>query len=252
MFQMTRIPIIAANWKMYKTGQEAQEFLKALHQVLPEPTVMVFLAPSFTALLPAAIVAEEMPYLMGAQNMHEAEEGAFTGEISARMIKESGASFVIIGHSERRKIFHESDETIQKKVKAAIGADLLPVLCIGETLEERQAGQTLKVLETQLKTALANSSPADLVIAYEPVWAIGTGKSATPEIAQEAHAHCRGIITEIWGKEVSDKLPIIYGGSVTPETSPLLAKEPDIDGALVGGASLDVQKFIKIIQGFSP
>jgi triosephosphate isomerase len=249
---MSRIPIIAANWKMYKTGEEAQKFLHELYQRLPEPTVMVFIAPSFTALLPAAIAAEEMSYLLGAQNMHEGDEGAFTGEVSAKMIKEVGASFVIVGHSERRRIFHESDETIHQKMKKAFSADLLPLLCIGETIEERDAGKTMAVLERQLKIALGNCAPADLVIAYEPVWAIGTGKTATPAMAEEAHAFCRSLLGELWGKEAAEKTPILYGGSVTPETALELAKQPNIDGALVGGASLDVEKFLKIIQGFTP
>jgi triosephosphate isomerase len=248
---MTRIPIIAANWKMYKTGEEAQEFLEALQAQLPDPTVMVFVAPPFTALLPCAMSAEGMPFLLGAQNMHEAAEGAFTGEISARMIKEVGASFVILGHSERRRLFHETDETIHLKVKQAISSDLLPILCIGETLEEREAGKTFDVLTRQLKIALGSCTPADIVIAYEPVWAIGTGKTATPEIAEEAHAFCRALLTQLWGKERAEKTPIIYGGSVTPETASTLSKQPNIDGALVGGASLDVAKFLKIIQGFT-
>ncbi|HNA62770.1 MAG TPA: triose-phosphate isomerase [Rhabdochlamydiaceae bacterium] len=249
---MSRIPIIAANWKMYKTGEEAQKFFQELYQRLPEPTVMVFIAPSFTALLPCAIAAEEMSYLLGAQNMHGADEGAFTGEVSANMIREVGASFVIIGHSERRRLFHESDEIIHQKMKKAFSADLLPLLCIGETIEEREAGKTMAVLEKQLKIALGTCPPADLVIAYEPVWAIGTGKTATPAIAEEAHAFCRLLLGELWGKESAEKTPILYGGSVTPETASELAKQPNIDGALVGGASLDVEKFLKIIEGFTP
>ena len=249
---MPRVPIIAANWKMYKTGEEAQKFLRALYEQLPEPTVMILIALPFTSLLPAALVAEEMSYLLGAQNMHEADEGAFTGEISATMIKEVGASFVIIGHSERRRLFHESDETVHKKLKKAFAADLLPLLCVGETLEERETGKTMAVLERQLKFALGDCPPADLVIAYEPVWAIGTGKTATPALAEEAHAFCRSLLDQLWGKEAADRTSILYGGSVTPESVSELAKQPHIDGVLVGGASLDVEKFLKIIQGFTP
>jgi triosephosphate isomerase (TIM) len=248
---MSRIPIIAANWKMYKTGEEAQKFLNELYALLPEPSVMVFIAPPFTALLPAALSAEAMPYLLGAQNMHESDEGAFTGEISARMIKEVGASFVILGHSERRRLFHETDAAIHLKLKQAIKAELLPVLCIGETLEEREAGKTFDVLSRQLKAAIGSCPPADIVIAYEPVWAIGTGKTATPEIAEEVHAFCRSLLAQLWSAEDAEKTPILYGGSVTPETAHSLALQPNIDGALVGGASLDAAKFLKIIQGFT-
>ncbi len=244
-----RNPIIAANWKMYKTGVEAETFIRALKKDLPNPSCQVFIAPPFTAL---PLISRSEPYVIGAQNMHEAEEGAYTGEISATMLKDAGARFVILGHSERRRLFHETDERIHLKLKQALTHHLLPILCVGETLEKRQEGKTFDVLAAQLKTALGNIPPGDLVIAYEPVWAIGTGKTATPEIAQEAHRFCRGVIEEVWGKKISEKTPILYGGSVTPETASGLALQPDIDGALVGGASLDVTKFIKIIQGFNP
>ena len=167
------------------------------------------------------------------------------------MLKEAGARFVILGHSERRRLFHETDATIHQKLKKAISSQLLPILCVGETLEDRESGKTFEVLSHQVKTALAGIAPAEIVLAYEPVWAIGTGKTATPEIAQDAHHFCRGLVKKIWGEEFAAKTPILYGGSVTPETAPALAEQPDIDGALVGGASLDAAKFIKIIQGFS-
>jgi triosephosphate isomerase len=183
--------------------------------------------------------------------MYQADEGAFTGEISARMVKEAGAKFVILGHSERRRLFHETDATVHQKLKKAFSSHLLPILCVGETLEEREAGKTFDVLSHQLKTALAGLTPAEMILAYEPVWAIGTGKTATPEIAQEAHHFCRGLLKKLWGEEQAAKIHILYGGSVTPETAHALAKQPDIDGALVGGASLDAAKFIQIIQGFS-
>jgi triosephosphate isomerase len=243
---LKRTPIIAANWKMYKTGAEAQEFLAQIKGKIA-PSVKVFIAPPFTAL--PVMASKEV--VLGAQNMHESEDGAFTGEISARMIKDAGAKFVILGHSERRRLFHETDALIHQKLKKAFSSGLLPILCIGETLQEREAGKTFDALSIQLKTALERLSPAELVLAYEPVWAIGTGKTATPEIAQEAHQFCRGLLEKLWGKDHAAKTPILYGGSVTPETAAALAEQPDIDGALVGGASLDAAKFIQIIQGFS-
>jgi triosephosphate isomerase (TIM) len=243
-------PIIAANWKMYKTGSEAQEFLTQIKSQLPS-SVKVFIAPSFTALPVAAQVVQGTSIVLGAQNMNEADEGALTGEISARMLLDAGARFVILGHSERRRLFHETDAMIHLKLKRAFSSHLLPLLCIGETLEEREAGKTHEVLSKQLKTALGQCAPAELVLAYEPVWAIGTGKTATPEVAQDAHAFCRRLMTELWGKDRAGQTSILYGGSVTPETSQSLAKQPDIDGALVGGASLDVQKFLQIIKGFT-
>ena len=235
---------------MYKTRGEAQEFIRKLK--LPAG-VKVLITPPFTALaavaeLNSAVLAT---VLVGAQNMHEAEEGAFTGEISARMIKDAGGKFVLLGHSERRRLFHETDAKINLKFQKATSSGLLPVLCVGETLEERQGGKTHQVLSHQIKTALQDLPPAEFVLAYEPVWAIGTGQTATPEIAEEAHVYCRGLIGKLWGQEFAEKTPILYGGSVTPETAPALAKQPNIDGALVGGASLDVNKFTQIINGFS-
>lgn len=242
-----RVPIIAANWKMYKTGTEAREFLSQI-QGKTASSVKVFIAPSFTAL---PLLKGNSGIVLGAQNMHEADEGAFTGEVSARMLKDAGAQFVILGHSERRRLFHETDPVIHQKLKKATLSQLIPILCIGETLEEREAGKTFDLLTLQLKTALGGLTPSQLILAYEPVWAIGTGKTATPEIAQEAHQFCRGLLKKMLGQDFAEKTSILYGGSVTPETAPSLAKQPDIDGALVGGASLDAAKFIQIIQGFS-
>ena len=167
------------------------------------------------------------------------------------MLKDAGAKFVILGHSERRRLFHETDALIHQKLIKAFTSGLLPILCIGETLQDRESGKTFDVLSYQLKTALEGISPAELILAYEPIWAIGTGKTATPEIAQEAHHFCRGLLKKLWGEGHAAKTNILYGGSVTPETAPALAKQPDIDGALVGGASLNAAKFIQIIQGFS-
>jgi triosephosphate isomerase len=243
---LKRTPIVAANWKMYKTGAEAQEFLTQIKGKIAS-SVKVFIAPAFTAL--PLMASKEV--VLGGQNMHEAEEGAFTGEISARMLKDAGAKFVILGHSERRRLFHETDALIHQKLKRAVSSGLLPILCVGETLQERDGKKTFDILSTQLKTALAGISSTELILAYEPVWAIGTGQTATPEVAQEAHLFCRSFLKKLWGEEFADKTPILYGGSVTPETALSLAKQPDIDGALVGGASLDAAKFIQIIQGFS-
>lgn len=242
---LKRTPIIVANWKMHKTGAEAQEFLTQIQGKIPS-SVKVFIAPPFTALS----VMKPQGVVLGGQNMHEADEGAFTGEISARMLKAAGAQFVLLGHSERRRLFHETDHLIHQKLQKAISSQLIPVLCIGETLEERRAKKTFDVLSTQLKAALTRISPAEIVLAYEPVWAIGTGQTATPEMAQEVHQFCRSFLQKLWGEEIAAKTSILYGGSVTPETAPALAKQPDIDGALVGGASLDAAKFIQIIQGF--
>lgn len=246
-----KVPIIAANWKMHKTGVEAEEFIRNFKERLPKPSVQVFIAPSFTILSAVVQAAQGSSLMIGAQNMHEASEGAFTGEISAKMLKAAGARFVILGHSERRRLFHETDERIHLKLNQAILNQILPVLCLGETLEERESGKTPAVLEYQIKAALNGLEPADLVLAYEPVWAIGTGKTATPEMAAEAHHFCRDCLAKLWGQEPAKKISILYGGSVTPETAPQLAAQSEIDGALVGGASLDVAKLIQIIQGFS-
>jgi triosephosphate isomerase (TIM) len=241
-----RIPIIAANWKMYKTGVEAAVFLETFFAHLPTTSARVLIAPPFTIL--HQVAGQKRFVEVGAQNLHEANEGAFTGEISAHMLKAAGASFVLVGHSERRRLFGDTDSRVHLKVKQALTCGLCPVLCVGETLEERDGGQMEAVLTRQLQTALADLAPSQLILAYEPVWAIGTGKSATPEMAAEAHLFCRTILQRIWGKK---PIPILYGGSVTPETAPKLAAQEEIDGALVGGASLDPHKFIHIIQGFS-
>ncbi len=244
-----RTPILAANWKMYKTGAQAKEFISKLAPMLSHVQARIFIAPSFTAIVPAIEAAAGTKIVIGAQNMHEAEEGAFTGEVSAPMLKEAGARFVILGHSERRHLFHETDPQINKKVRGALLGNLLPLLCIGETEAERDRKETKKVLARQLDEALKEVAPAEIVIAYEPVWAIGTGKTATAELAQEAHAFCREHLAAKWGKSGAERLSILYGGSVTPETAPSLLSKPDIDGALIGGASLDLDKFNLIIQG---
>lgn len=224
--------LVIGNWKMYKTAHEAAECVHALAQF------PVWLAVPFTALSAAAIAAKKTKIQIGAQNLHEAREGAFTGEISAGMLKEVGASFVLIGHSERRTLFGETDERVHKKVFRALEEGLTPVLCVGETLQERQAGKEASVLQAQLETALKGVDLDRIVVAYEPVWAIGTGQSATAEMAQEAHAVCRALL----GKNT----PLLYGGSVNIENVEAFVAQPDIDGVLVGGASLDPKIFAQI------
>ncbi len=237
-------PIIAANWKMHKTGHEVEEFFKEL---LPHVKGTVWIAPSATALRLACDLASNSSILIGAQNIYFEPEGAFTGEISASQVADCGAKFVIIGHSERRRLFGETDLSIKKKIKAAVGQGLIPLLCIGETLEERKANKTADVLTRQLTNVLEENFNG--VIAYEPVWAIGTGQSAMPEMIEEAHTVCKEILKKLCEK--GSHVPLLYGGSVTPETAPILSRTKNVDGALVGGASLGAQSFISIIKGFA-
>lgn len=245
----TRIPIIAANWKMHQSIGQTKEFIQKLRKELPVTASKIFITPPFTAIEAAARQAASTKIVIGAQNMHEAASGAFTGEISAGMLKEAGAQFVILGHSERRTLFNETNELIRQKIKRALSEGLLPLLCIGENQKERDQKETKKVLCLQLEACLKELPPSEIVIAYEPVWAIGTGKSATPEMAEEAHLLCRDFLSSFWGKEKAGNLNILYGGSVTAETAPGLLKQPNIDGALVGGASLHIDSFIQIIRG---
>jgi triosephosphate isomerase (TIM) len=246
-----RTPFIAANWKMFKTVQEAVVFIKEARGHVKDVTdVEIVVAPPFTALHAVAEAARNTPVGVAGQNLHWEREGAFTGEISAGMLKEAGAEYVIIGHSERRRLFHETDETVNRKLIAALGAGLCPIVCIGETLEEREADQTLAVLDRQIKTGLdglSGDQVATLVLAYEPVWAIGTGRNATPEQAGEAHAHIRGRLRQWFGAGAADHGHVIYGGSVKPDNIHELIRHPDVDGALVGGASLDVKAFADIV-----
>ncbi len=248
---MKRRPLIAGNWKMHKTVAETLAYIEAFKPLVAGVEDRdIMLAPPFTALDAAQRALEGSPVALGAQNCHWEEEGAFTGEISARMLSDIGVSYVIIGHSERRHLFRETDEMIRKKIAAVLRHDLIPILCIGETLEEREAGKTLSVLERQLKEGLKDFSARDLknlVVAYEPVWAIGTGKTATPEQAEEAHAFCRRILAEMFGADFAETVRILYGGSVKPENIVGLMARPDIDGALVGGASLKPDVFARIV-----
>ena len=248
---MARTPIIAGNWKMYKTNDEVREFIKELipHLKLSKPEV--YLAVPFTLIRKAYKGARDTKIVIGAQNMHDEPEGAFTGEISAPMLKDVHAHFVVLGHSERRNIFKETDAFINRKVKRALSTDLQVILCIGELQNERDEGRTEEVLQKQLDESLKEITLdhlKNIVIAYEPVWAIGTGKTATPEIAEEVHAFCRAYVAERWGTQAAEAMRILYGGSVKPDNVASLMAQPNIDGALVGGASLKVDSFAKLVN----
>ena len=246
-----RNPFIAANWKMHKTVHEAVVFIKEFRRVVKDTSrIEVVVAPPFTALHAAAEAARSSAIGIAAQNMHWEREGAFTGEISAAMVKEAGAEFVIIGHSERRRLFQETDETVNRKVAAALAAQLTPIVCIGETLEERDRGVTLVVLDRQIKQGLdgmTGDQVGSLVVAYEPVWAIGTGRNATAQQADEAHRHIRTRVRQWFGGPAADQCHVIYGGSVKPDNIHELMVLPDVDGALVGGASLEVGTLVQIL-----
>lgn len=248
-----RIPAIAANWKMFKTTHEALAYVRELGSLVRDAAgVEIIVAPPFTALTTAAEAARNTPIGIAAQNMSAEKEGAFTGEVSAAMIKDAGAGYVILGHSERRKLFGETDAGVNRKVHAALAADLVPIVCIGETLEEREGGRMLDVLDRQVREGLAGLSGgqvAGLILAYEPVWAIGTGRNATPEQAGEAHRHIRGRLREWFGDQAADRCRIQYGGSVKPDNIAALVAQADVDGALVGGASLQVGSFSDIVKG---
>jgi triosephosphate isomerase len=246
-----RIPFIAGNWKMYKTVTEAVVFVKELRSLVKDITdVEIIVAPPFTAVHAAAEAARNTNVGVAAQDLYWERDGAFTGEVSARMIKEAGAEYVIIGHSERRRLFGETDAIVNRKVAAAIAAGLTPIACIGETLDERERDETLAVLDRQLKDGLEGLTAeqlAEIVVAYEPVWAIGTGRNATASQAGEAHAHIRKRLRQWFGADAAERCHVIYGGSVKPDNIRELIAEPDVDGALVGGASLDVASFNEIV-----
>jgi triosephosphate isomerase (TIM) len=241
-------PIIAANWKMHKTGCEVEDFFNTALPSLKNTPAHIWIAPSATALRLAAQKAHGSNVVIGAQNIYFESQGAFTGEVSASQVFDAGARFVIIGHSERRDLFGETNVQIEKKIKLATQYQLRPLLCVGETLQERKEHQTAAVLKIQLIEALQKDPGFDGVIAYEPRWAIGTGQSATPEMIEETHAMCRDILSNLCVK--GRDIPILYGGSVTPQTAPVLKKIKNVDGALVGGASLEAQSFISIAQGY--
>jgi triosephosphate isomerase len=251
-----RIPLIAGNWKMFKTVHDAIVYAKELRSLIKDVNdVRVVVAPPFTAIHAMSEAARNSNLTVSAQNMFWEREGAFTGEISAAMIKEAGAQFVIIGHSERRTLFAETDATVNRKLMAALAASLTPIVCIGETLEQRDRNETMAVLDQQIKAGLdglTGDQIAALVMAYEPVWAIGTGRNATPAQAGEAHAHIRSRVRQWFGGAAADACHVIYGGSVKPDNIGELIKLPDVDGALVGGASLDVRAFSDIVLRSRP
>lgn len=247
-----RHPFIAANWKMHKTVHDTVVYVKEFRSLVKDvEDVEIVLAPPLTAIHAAAEAARNSNVGIAAQNVHWERQGAFTGEVSAAMVREAGAEYVIIGHSERRQLFGETDEQVNRKLQAALAAGLIPIVCIGETLAEREQGQTLDILDRQIKAGfdgISGEQVASLVIAYEPVWAIGTGRTATSAQAQEAHAHIRQRLRQWFGGPAADECHVIYGGSVKPENSRELVEQPDVDGALVGGASLDLRGFFEIVS----
>jgi triosephosphate isomerase (TIM) len=250
-----RQPLVVGNWKMFKTVHESVFYIKSLRALMKSlRNVEVMVAPPFPAIHAASEAARGSDIGIGAQNLHWEREGAFTGEVSAAMIRDAGGEFVIIGHSERRTLFGETDLMVNRKLQAALGAELLPIVCVGETEEQRGANQTLDVLDRQLKQAvegLTAEQLTSLVLAYEPVWAIGTGHNATPEQAQEAHAHLRSRLRQWLGVETAERCRILYGGSVKVDNIQSLVGQADVDGALVGGASLDARVFADIARNAS-
>lgn len=247
-----RKPLMAGNWKMYKTPAETAAFFdKFLPLVAQASHCEIAIFPPYTLLAAAVDAAKQSNVRIGAQNVAWAKEGAFTGEVSGAMIAATGATHALVGHSERRQYFCETDETVLKRTRAALEAGLTPVVCVGERLEEREAGRTEHVLNSQCASGIAGLSLAEfqkIVIAYEPVWAIGTGKTATPEIAAEAHRAIRARIREAFGKDAAAAMRILYGGSVKPDNARALMAQPEIDGVLVGGASLDPVSFASIVN----
>lgn len=247
---MLKRNIIAGNWKMNKTPKETKEFIEKLLPLIKGANSKVFLAPSFVCLPIALQAANNTNLVIGAQNMHNEDSGAFTGEVSVSMLKDLGAKFVILGHSERRQVFKESDDFINKKVLKALNHGITPILCIGETQEQRDNSETQSVLKTQLEKGLKDVTKdliKDVIIAYEPVWAIGTGKTATNEIAQGTHQFIRKILAQKF-KQIVDDISILYGGSVKPDNLESLLKQNDINGALVGGASLKFDSFAQLVN----
>lgn len=254
--KMVRRPILVANWKLHKTLAETRQFVDELWTQCQDPgAVEVVIAAPFTALTTLQERLQGLPYQLAAQNLFWENRGAYTGEVSAPLLKDVGCSYVIIGHSERRQFFGETDETVNKKVAAAIQAGLRPIVCIGETLAQRQAGEMFAVLEHQVRHGLQSCQAAHLptmVVAYEPLWAIGTGVTATPAQAQEIHQAIRALLQQLWGVEAAQAVRLQYGGSVRADNITALMAERDIDGALVGGASLDAHSFTQIVRYGSP
>lgn len=249
---MSRTPIIAGNWKMFKTVPEAKSFIEAVKGKAEVEGVESVICAPFTN-LPALVEAVKGTSIkIGAQNLHFEDNGAFTGEISGVMLKDLGVDYVVIGHSERRQYFNETDETVNKKVHAAFRHDLTPIVCVGEKLEEREANQTKDVCKVQTEAAFAglpSDQAAKVIVAYEPIWAIGTGKSSTSQDANEVIAYIRGVIKDLYNEEVANAVRIQYGGSVKPENVAEYLGQSDIDGALVGGASLQPESYIALVEG---
>ncbi len=247
-----RKPVMAANWKMHKTPRETGEFFTALKPLVEDSGhCEVVVCPPFTGLAAAVEAAAGSAIGIGAQNLYWEKQGAFTGEIAPGMLSAAGCRYAIIGHSERRQFFGETDETVSRKITAALEAELIPIVCAGELLDEREAGRTEAVLKKQLNgafSALTAGQFSPIIIAYEPVWAIGTGKTATPEMAAEAHRFLRGLVGELFGPESAQQVRILYGGSVKPANVKGLMAQPGIDGALVGGASLEPGSFAAIVN----
>jgi triosephosphate isomerase len=245
-------PFIAGNWKMFKTVDEAVKYVKELRGLVKDiDDVEIVVAPTFTALHATAEAARNTNVGISSQDLFWEREGAFTGEISGAMIREAGAEYAIIGHSERRTFFGETDATVNRKLAAALANGLTPIVCIGETLDQRDRNETFDVLDRQIKQGLDGVTAeqlAQLVVAYEPVWAIGTGRNATPAQAAEAHGHIRSRLRQWFGVDGADQCHVIYGGSVKPDNIADLIAQPDVDGALVGGASLDVRSFFDIVS----
>ena len=247
-----RRKVIAGNWKMNKTTADAIELANGLKRELYKiDDVEIVICPPFTALDEVAEVVYESNIKLGAQNMHGEASCAFTGEISGPMLKDLGCDFVILGHSERRQYFYESNETVNKKVKAALKYNLTPIVCVGESLQEREKGKTFEVVSDHVSNSLKGLSDEEMkkvIIAYEPVWAIGTGKTATPKQAQEVHSFIRELLKKMYTQELAQEIIILYGGSIKPDNIKELVEQKDIDGALVGGASLEIKSFSEIVK----
>ena len=250
----TRPCIVAGNWKMHKTIAEAKDYVSTLQPLTEGVAAKVYIGVPAIALQASATAAQGTSIVVGAQNMHDADHGAFTGEVSASMLIDAGAQFVILGHSERRHVFGEDDAFVNRKVIAALNAGIQPIFCCGETLEQREGGQMNEVLTRQLEVGLSGVTAEQLkgvIVAYEPVWAIGTGKTASPEQAQEAHQFLREELTKGWGADAANAVVIQYGGSVKPDNAAELLALPDVDGVLVGGAALKADSFAAIAQAYT-
>lgn len=247
-----RRPVIAGNWKMYKTVKEAVQFIEQLRPLVQNSGHCdIVVAPPFTALSETVRVTQGSNIAVSAQDLHWEKEGAFTGEISALMLAEVGCAYTIIGHSERRQFFGETNQTVNRKIRAALDVRLIPIVCVGETLAEREANLTHQVIQAQCSEGLAGLTVGDfsrIIVAYEPVWAIGTGRTATPEIAAEAHLHIRELARKSFGEDSAQRLRILYGGSVKPDNVKGLMAQDEIDGALVGGASLKAESFAALVN----